>query len=293
MKFGFIIGTGRCGTTLLAKMLNSHPEICVPHELQILNEYSGNGKRLKQIFDSGENLRFGSDDFIKLITDRCPYRFQEYFDFEGFFRGRIYPEIDLQALVNQLFTAIAKSQGKAYFIEQTPWYGQDLKTLDLLFPNAKYIHLVRDGRDVSLSFARTPWWHKDLNENLRRWTNETKKIMEDAEKLHIKNILHIKYEHLVIDTQKTIQQICDFLGVPFYEGILNPKKYISYEKYFKGNPKKINSKAFRKWNMFSCKRNATFTESVEAWKKYEGNDFHVIEEESKNMLRQLGYDVQS
>ena len=289
MNFGFIIGTGRCGTTLLAKMLNAHSEICVPHELQILMEYSGNGGRLKEVFESGDHIRYEAEDYIKLIQERCPYRFQEYFDYQDFFRKRAYPEKNLKALINDLFTAIAINQGKSYFIEQTPWYGQDLQTLELLFPKAKYIHLVRDGRDVALSFARTPWWHKDLEQNLRRWTKETKKIIEDSKTLDQKNIILIKYEDLVVNPERTLTQVCNFLNVPYCKELLNPKKYISYNKYFIGNAEKINSKAFRKWSIFTCKKKATFTESVEAWKRFAGDDFKFIDKDSRETLCDLGY----
>jgi hypothetical protein len=128
MNFGFIIGTGRCGTTLLAKMLNAHSEICVPHELQILFEEGGNGKRLREVFESGDHARYEAEDYIKLIQERCPYRFQEYFDYGGFFRKRVYPESSFDKLATDLFTEVAQSRGKSYFIEQTPWYGQHCLT---------------------------------------------------------------------------------------------------------------------------------------------------------------------
>ena len=63
----FIIGTGRCGTTMLAKILNAHSRICVPHELQLIFGYSGNGPRLYECFASGETLSWQAHDFIKFI----------------------------------------------------------------------------------------------------------------------------------------------------------------------------------------------------------------------------------
>jgi hypothetical protein len=68
----------------------------------------------------------------------------------------------LRALAHDLFTDIARSKAKSYFIEQTPWHGQQLRSLNELFPHAKYIHLIRIGRDVAVSFSRTPWWSNDI-----------------------------------------------------------------------------------------------------------------------------------
>ena len=58
LNVAFIIGTGRCGTSMLGQMLNAHSEICVPPELQLIFERDGNGNRLFEAF-----LNKGSDEF--------------------------------------------------------------------------------------------------------------------------------------------------------------------------------------------------------------------------------------
>src|SRR5580658_5156661 len=123
-KTAFIIGTGRCGTTMLAQMLNSHSKICVPFELQLLFEYSKNGARLHEVFKDNKNENFGAKDFIDLIESRTPHRFHEYFDYRRFFETQRYPIRSLNELANRLFSEIAESKHKTIFIEQTPWYGQ-------------------------------------------------------------------------------------------------------------------------------------------------------------------------
>ncbi len=56
-NISFIVGTGRSGTTILAKTLNANSKICIPPELQILFEYSNNGKRLYDVFKAGEKWK--------------------------------------------------------------------------------------------------------------------------------------------------------------------------------------------------------------------------------------------
>lgn len=229
-------------------MLNAHSEICVPHELQILMEYNGNGRRLKEVFESGDNEWYGSQEYINLITDKCPYRFMEYFNYQDFFKKRACSETNLKILINDLFTAIAINQRKSYFIEQTPWYGQDIETLETLFPNAKYIHLVRDGRDVAISFARTPWWSNDILENLCRWERETSVIFDDsAELLEPDQVLNVRYEDLVEDPEKTLIDVCGFLGVKFESALLGSSNYIHYKSFLKDNLGEISSTALRQW----------------------------------------------
>jgi|GEM_PF-1156790 len=289
MNFGFIIGTGRCGTTLLAKMLNAHSEICVPHELQILFEEGGNGKRLREVFESGDHARYEAEDYIKLIQERCPYRFQEYFDYGGFFRKRVYPESSFDKLATDLFTEVAQSRGKSYFIEQTPWYGQHLASLNGLFPRAKYIHVIRDGRDVAISFARTPWWSNDILENLCQWERESSAILNHSLKiLKPDQVLIVRYEDLVEDPEKTLMDVCGFLGVKFEPALLDSANYIRYESFLKENLGEISSTALRQWESGSKK--PTFTESVYSWKNHEGVDFRKAGDKVEKLLASLGYE---
>jgi len=90
-NIAFIIGTGRCGTTMLAQILNAHSKICVPHELQFIFEHSNNGERLYELFSSKRNLDWQAEDFIQMIASVCPYKFDEYFDYEGFFVAKNTP----------------------------------------------------------------------------------------------------------------------------------------------------------------------------------------------------------
>jgi hypothetical protein len=266
IKFGFIVGTGRCGTTLLAKMLNAHQSICVPHELQILMEEDGNGGRLFEVFQNGSNSTFVADDYIRLIEERCPYRIREYFDLDDFFRTRTYPEENLSRLVSDLFTEIARSKGKSWFIEQTPWYGQHIPIISRLFPDAKFIHVIRDGRDVAISFARTPWWSKDVISNLNRWEREVSVILRDTS-LNLKHdqTYIVRYEDLVLDSENVLRDICSFLGIEYNAGMLDAGRYFRYESLLKNSDNTTSSTEYNIWDGNSEK--PTFTGSIQAWKR--------------------------
>jgi len=290
MRFGFIIGTGRCGTTLLAKMLNAHPDICVPHELQILMEEDGNGRRLREVFESGDHASFVAEDFIRLIEKRCPYKIHEYFDLESFFHGRTYPETDLCQLATDLFTAIANSKGKSYLLEQTPWYGQHISTITKLFPGAKFIHVIRDGRDVAISFARTPWWSKDVLENLSRWEREVSVILRDSS-LHLQpdQVHLVRYEDLVIRPENTLEEVCRFLGVTYEADMLNVSNYFHYEALLKDDQKIVPSQELQQWE--EGVKTPTFAGSVKAWSRQNAVDFGMTTSNVNVLLGRMGYEV--
>lgn len=286
----FIIGTGRCGTTMLAQMLNSHSKICVPHELQILFQYSNNGPRLYEIFEEKKNEIFGPEDFIELIKNICPYKFHEYFDYRGFFEKQRYPVWSLKELVNRLYAEIAESKNKNILIEQTPWYGQRIDILNELFPDAKYIHMIRDGRDVAISFARTPWWHNDIGQNLERWNNEVKQIISSAEKLLNPNqVLQVRYEDFVENPESGLIRISAFLGVEFESSMLDPSTYINYSLYGKSTTEASPSSAMNEWA--KSKNTPTFRGSLYAWKSYTDFDFSTIPAHISQSLNSFGYET--
>jgi hypothetical protein len=285
----FIIGTGRCGTSMLAQMLNSHSKICVPHELQILFEYSKNGPRLHEIFKEKKNERFGPEDFIELIKTRCPHKFHEYFDYGSFFEKQQYPIRSLKVLANSLYTEIAETRNKQIFIEQTPWYGQRLDILNELFPDAKYIHMIRDGRDVAISFARTPWWHDDIGQNLERWHAEVRQIIDSSNKiLNPNRILQVRYEDFVEEPESGLRRICEFLGVDFENTVLDTATYIDYGLYFKSNERDISSAALNAWR--ENKREPVFKGSCYAWKNYRNFDFSRIPKRISQTFQALDYE---
>jgi hypothetical protein len=287
---GFIIGTGRCGTTMLAQMLNSHSRICVPHELQILFQYSNNGSRLYEIFSENKNINYGPEEFIRLIDVICPYNFLKYFDYASFFQQQKYPIFDLDKLVADLYTAIAISRNKNIFIEQSAWYGQRIDILNELFPSAKYIHMIRDGRDVAISFARTPWWHNDIIQNLERWNAEILTIISSLNAfISTTNVLQIRYEDFLEAPHNNLQRICDLLEVDFEDSMLDPTAYIDYSEYSKSETSHASSTFFNEWSL--KKDSPVFSGSRYAWKRYQDFNFKNIPAHISQTLHALGYET--
>lgn len=289
-KVAFIVGAGRSGTTMLAQTLNAHSRICVPHELQLVFGYSGNGPRLYEYFATGEARDWRASDFVKKVGELCPHQFDEFFDYESFFNARNYPEEGLGAMLSDLYSAIARSRGKDMLVEQTPWYGQRLDIMKALFPEAKFIHMIRDGRDVAISFARTPWWHDNPAENLERWQQEVNKIASDALQLLDKtHYLEIRYEDFVEDPESNVRRIIDFLGLVYESEMLVPENLIDYTIYRKRDMSAHMSNAFNKWSAERDK--PVFADNIYGWKRSSPELFNAISHQARESLRRLGYDA--
>jgi hypothetical protein len=178
--------------------------------------------------------------------------------------------------------------GKEIFIEQTPWHGIYLDTLKSLFPNMKVVHIIRDGRDVALSYARTPWWSKDVMANLERWEQEVN-IAHSFCKENPESCIELRYEDLVMHPEATLTKILRFLSLNFEEQLLDPDKLFDYLPLFKGDSLSVQSEQFLKWGQE--KRNVFFPESIYGWRKKQDIDFSVLPEMVTKTLKRFGYDA--
>lgn len=282
----FIVGTGRCGTTILASVLNAHSRICIPPELQLIFSYSGNGDRFYEKSLANELAPYRARHFIRLCELVCPYDIGMFFDYRRHFKELDYPQTDLKRLVHDLFDHICYAHGKDVFIEQTPWHGQRLDLLKELFPAMKVIHLVRDGRDVALSYARTPWWSKDVGENILRWEREVKIVKEFGES-NPESFLELRYEDLACNPEAELQKILDLFGLSFEANMLDAGKLINYWAMYKGDTGRVHSKQYQQWE--KSMQNVFFPDSIYAWKKNREHDFAALCKPVQATLAALDY----
>ena len=145
----FIVGCGRSGTTLVRMMLNTHPELAIPTESHFIYElarrrltgsWSGRidddtaWRDLLDYFDGHHYL-----GLWKLNTDRLHRRL-----------ARISSRTHA-AVFEVLFREFMEQEGKQRWGDKTPLHVQYILLLDHLFPNARFLHVIRDGRDVEES----------------------------------------------------------------------------------------------------------------------------------------------
>ncbi|WP_285435782.1 sulfotransferase [Pseudomonas sp. fls2-241-R2A-110] len=291
MNNAFIIGTGRCGTSWLGQMLNSHADICVPPEIQLLFEYSGNGNRLFEEFSLAGESEPDGELLASIIEQGCPHNLDLFFDYREFCLREDTPKNSAVNFLSAFYSAIAQSYGKKWLIEQTPWYGQRLDLVSRFFPKAKFVHMIRDGRDVALSFSRTPWWHVSPRINLARWQREIKKIALDAAfYLSADTYLEVKYESLVTNTEFEMRRICEFLGVNFDPVMLDPKNLIDYDQFCKFDMKTVSSQFYTDWRL--RKDSTSFSENVGAWRRSEDLFHAPLPPQIASWLTHYEYEVE-
>lgn len=200
-----------------------------------------------------------------------------------------YPQTDMQTVLQEFFDHICFDKGKSVLCEQTPWHGQFLFKLQKLFPRMKVIHMVRDGRDVSISFAKTPWWSTDVYKNMKQWEHEILQIHQFGA-VNKEQYIAVRYEDLVDDPVAELKRILNFLGLSFEPRILDPNNLIDYFSLFKDkNVKSYYSDNFKKWD--KKRTDVFFKESVYSWKRNKSVDTKLMTSIAKDTLLLFGYEV--
>jgi len=201
----FLVGAERSGTTLLRLMLDHHPQIAFHHEFEFA---------VDQIDDKG--------NFPKL---------EDYYDYLAYHRIflssqlTIDHQLDYPALVNN-FLQQKQLQANKPMIGATIHHHFD--KLILIWPQAKFIHLIRDGRDVARSNI-VMGWAGNMFTGTDRWIEAEKLWQKLSDQLLPEQQITIYYEQLIQDSKATLLKICQFIGVEFDEKIYDYAKQSTYE----------------------------------------------------------------
>ena len=156
----FIVGCGRSGTTLLRLMLNALPDLAIPLESQFI--YHIARRRARGFWPATLNGAADCERFVTFLERHPTMRYWEI-SFEAL-RDRLnrLPERSHAAVFRAVFIEFMEREGKKQWGDKTPMHVQYMLLLDQLLPGAKYVHVIRDGRDVASSLLTRSWGPKYL-----------------------------------------------------------------------------------------------------------------------------------
>ena len=110
-------------------------------------------------------------------------------------------------------------QGKPRWGEKTPTYVQKMKLIQRALPEARFVHVIRDGRDVALSVLDRTVRDLTAGDVAGRWQKKITKAREDTPKLE--HYMEIRYEDLILDTEPVLRRVCEFIELPWDDAMLN------------------------------------------------------------------------
>ncbi len=126
---------------------------------------------------------------------------------------------DLREAVRALYRLYAEKFSKSRWGDKTPHYVRRMPVIQGLLPEAYFIHIIRDGRDVAMS-VKDLWFGADSVEDAaRRWRGSVEKARRHSRKLP--HYLEVRYEDLVTDAESTLRKITDFVDLPWNQSMLD------------------------------------------------------------------------
>ncbi len=206
----FIVGSARSGTTLLRLMLNAHPEVAVPPESRFITEFHGTpASASAELFVAAlaKHKMFATWDLPIAAVEA---------EIRELGAEPTYPD-----LVAATFRAYARTHGKTIWGDKTPRYVQRIDLISTLWPDARFIHLIRDGRDVALSYADVRFGPKTVGSAARLWATRVRAGRVAGRALPPGRYLEVRYEDLVEDAAGKVKEICGFLDLEFDAAMLD------------------------------------------------------------------------
>jgi hypothetical protein len=215
----FIISSGRSGTTLLRSMLVASGEIAIPPETQLIHKlparfqiHQRNGwkEAVKYVLSEFE----GHQHFLLWKTNLAVV-YREIFELSK-------NERSLARVIDFVYQTYAAQQFPNAILwgDQSPLYTFFLPTILSIFPNARFVHLLRDGRDVVASFIE-----KDgidtIDEAIYRWGQSIKRVRKAQKKIASNRFLEIRYEDLVTKPEEELRRISTFLNIEYTSRMLD------------------------------------------------------------------------
>lgn len=216
-----VVGCARSGTTLLQVMLHSHPRIAVPPENRFVMDVYRNRKEFGDLRTKDGRAALASH----IVDHPKRSRFKDFGLGKEAIRKRIIkgpPTVG--SGIGAVLRAYSERFDKYRFGDKRPKYYQDVDALRALFPDAQFIHLIRDGRDCVASLKRMRWWQWGVPAAIAMWGEAMDYGDRHKARLPADTWHELYYEKMVRDPEGEMRRLCTFLGEDFDEAMVNQQE---------------------------------------------------------------------
>ncbi len=270
----FIVGCARSGTTLLQRLVDAHPMLAVTPSMHWVRDL------------------FRAHGLKKPDDPVPPALVAALLDHPRFSRLRLDPDMVLELagpgtthadLLSGLFGLYGEAAGKPLVGNKTAPFVRRIPELHRLWPEARFVHIVRDGRDVALSMLEwesapgatgrySSWGDDPVSTTALWWRRKVLLGREGGDKVGQDLYREVRYEDLVADTAGECEQLCAFLGLLYDDAMLRFDQRESDPDLERAHPTMPVTRGLRDW------RGQMPGESVERFEAAAGD-----------LLEELGY----
>lgn len=253
----FLLGAGRSGTTLLYKILCLHPDVAyISNYHTFAPDWVPVGLLLKLSARFPALKRKAWFDGSGIANSRGKRPWPKRFvpgpvEGEALYRRcglrAVSPQVheipvDAARCLRRRFRHVSAFSGAKVLLSKRTANNQRLEWLREMFPEARFIHLIRDGRAVAYSLLRVRWWDRhrtwwsgctpqelvDAGEeplavSARNWVKDVQAVQAGLGGLSADQLLEVRYEDLMAEPLREVKRVTDFLGLQFtprFEAVL-------------------------------------------------------------------------
>ena len=263
----FIMGAPRSGTTFLASSIASHQKIITLPEMQYIFSM------MKKEYEFGEfniqkNIDFFKNDYYFCLLNL----FHSIDELKSFIEGKDLKNFIIK-LIN-LYNEKYHHKDFTHWVEHSPYSHLFIQDIIKIFPNAKFIHIIRDPRAVCSSTIQQPWGYKEVVTGAKNWNSIIKDIISKEKEY---NIFTIKYENFVSNQKMFLKEISKYIDIEYNNKMLENKGLIfpeHIENILNFYGAKTDQNKNKKWEKFLSKKEILHINAInyELMKMY-GYDF--------------------
>jgi hypothetical protein len=241
----FLVGAGRSGTTLLYKLLCLHPQVAYisnyenrlawfPDGLAARAVAQRGDAKLRAWFGRGGNAYFIDRPWLKKLFP-TPHEGESVYAACGVPLSpppTEVPDVRTALRLRERFARIRRRSRARVLLSKRTANNRRIRYLAAIFPEARFVHLVRDGREVAHSLSAVEWWDghrvwwdgrtaREIEREgtprlaicARNWVRELEELRSQLADVPARNVLELRYEDILRDPVTQLAEVVRFLGL--------------------------------------------------------------------------------
>ena len=213
----FIVGMNGSGTTMLLDSLGRHSALYgFPKETRLIPHLITVSRKYEPLTDLANFERLW-----RYVTGLAAFRLANGGERMSLPMDWMTCSRDLAGLLNMLFLCFAMQTSKTRWCEKSPQYAQHMVALSQLYPGARFVHVIRDGRDCARSFHRR--WRRSPELTITRWKQLLQNARAQRDALG-ERYLEVRYEDLTAEPELWLKRICASIDLPFEAAVLQSSR---------------------------------------------------------------------